>query len=711
MVDRRWDLAHRIGPGAGRRVRLLARPRRTARPGWPRGTRSTPPARGRRCASGDLAEDWPPTCSTPGSCSCTTTTTAASRCWRPITFGEWVERGHRRAAPDRTPTSPTTAPRCSRRCGHAAGSSCAGSTALPAGLAETAVAAIVAVLIDEEAGDRAARGLRRCADLLGRRRPRSGPRHPGLAAAATTILRAAADALDRTRRARTWPRRWPTRPSAGRPAAAARPTTSRIACGGGADVADLADPPEEVRPVALNDRPRRERSAESRARTPRARRAVRRRRAAPPARPAHVAARVGPRPRRQLRGPVARAGARRRRPPATGPRRPLRRVQAAARRPGGAAAPRSARGAGLRRRGAGRALELLAGADLEPDGPDPLLRHGFVHKWWCSTSTSTTRRCWPPCSCCPLDEGHQLDGAPPPPGRRARRRGEVLVPAGHVRDGHRPPVGLRQRAARATRSICPRSGSTPRRSPTAQYQEFIDAGGYDDERWWSHGGWAWRQEAGLDGPAVLAARRCRLVRGTASAASSRCPPTSRCSTCAGTRPTPTPAGRASGLPTEAEWERAAVGHQPDPTRANLGQRHLGPAPVGAYPAGVSARGLPPDARRRVGVDRHPTSGPTPASWPSPTTSTPPCSTATATRCCGAGRGPPTPAPAAPPSATGTSRSGGRSSPASAAPGTPPDVPPPRLPRARRARWRRSCTSRRSRSSARAGSRSASARAR
>ena len=58
------------------------------------------------------------------------------------------------------------------------------------------------------------------------------------------------------------------------------------------------------------------------------------------------------------------------------------------------------------------------------------------------------------------------------------------------------------------------------------------------------------------------------------------------------------------LPTEAEWEKAAVfdpdtgdsrrwpwGDEP-PTaeRANLGQRHLGPAPVGAYPAGVSAVG-------------------------------------------------------------------------------------------------------------------------
>ncbi|MET7396131.1 ergothioneine biosynthesis protein EgtB [Dactylosporangium sp. NPDC005572] len=59
------------------------------------------------------------------------------------------------------------------------------------------------------------------------------------------------------------------------------------------------------------------------------------------------------------------------------------------------------------------------------------------------------------------------------------------------------------------------------------------------------------------------------------------------------------------LPTEAEWEKAARwdpatgrsrrypwgDEDPDPSRANLGQRHLGPAPVGAYPAGASPLGV------------------------------------------------------------------------------------------------------------------------
>ena len=59
------------------------------------------------------------------------------------------------------------------------------------------------------------------------------------------------------------------------------------------------------------------------------------------------------------------------------------------------------------------------------------------------------------------------------------------------------------------------------------------------------------------------------------------------------------------LPTEAEWEKAArfdpaTGRSrsfpwgeedPGPGRANLGQRHLQPAPAGSYPAGASPAGV------------------------------------------------------------------------------------------------------------------------
>ena len=93
------------------------------------------------------------------------------------------------------------------------------------------------------------------------------------------------------------------------------------------------------------------------------------------------------------------------------------------------------------------------------------------------------------------------------------------------------------------------------------------------------------------------------------------------------------------LPTEAEWEKAASwdpvtgrarrypwgDEDPTPERANLGQRHHQPAPVGSFPAGASAYGVRQLRRRRLGVDRERLRRPTPASGPSPTGSTPRCS--------------------------------------------------------------------------------------
>jgi iron(II)-dependent oxidoreductase len=141
------------------------------------------------------------------------------------------------------------------------------------------------------------------------------------------------------------------------------------------------------------------------------------------------------------------------------------------------------------------------------------------------------------------------------------------------------------------------------------YTAFVEAGGYEDERWWTSQGWEWRCTSGKRSPAFWLRDGGQWLRrrfGRVEPLPMEQPVQHVCAHEADAY------ARWAGrrLPTEAEWEKAASwdpvaqrkrrypwGDQDaTPDLANLGQRHHQPAPAGAYPDGACAYG----ARQLVG---------------------------------------------------------------------------------------------------------------
>ncbi|RSN24687.1 MULTISPECIES: ergothioneine biosynthesis protein EgtB [unclassified Amycolatopsis] len=204
-----------------------------------------------------------------------------------------------------------------------------------------------------------------------------------------------------------------------------------------------------------------------------------------------------------------------------------------------------------------------------------------------------------------LRKGDPVLHAPaPPPSRSGPLPAEVFVPGGAFTMGtSAEPWALdNERPAHEVAVEAFFIDTTP--VTCGAYAEFLDSGGYEDPKWWSERGWAYRSEHGIDAPRFWKREQDGWWR-TRFGVYEKVPAAEPVVHVSFHEAEAYAAWAGRRLPTEPEWEKAARfdpatgrsrrfpwgDEEPTPDHANLGQRHLRPAEVGAYPAGVSPLGV------------------------------------------------------------------------------------------------------------------------
>ncbi len=263
-------------------------------------------------------------------------------------------------------------------------------------------------------------------------------------------------------------------------------------------------------------------------------------------------------------------------------------------------APQEARGYAAEVRG--RALDVLARTAF--NGGTPLTDAGFAfgmiaqHEQQHDETMLITHQ---------LRSGPAVLTAPEPDPLDARQftgPAEVLIPGGPFTMGTSTEPWALDNERPAHRRLVPPFLLDTVPVTNASYQLFLTDGGYEEPRWWAPEGWSYLREHQITAPLFWRRDGGVWLRRHFGV----------------TEPVPPDepvlhvnwyeadayarwAGRR--LPTEAEWEKAAR-HDPGsrrsmrypwgdadprPAHANLGQRHLRPAPAGSYAAGQSPHGV------------------------------------------------------------------------------------------------------------------------
>jgi iron(II)-dependent oxidoreductase len=251
-----------------------------------------------------------------------------------------------------------------------------------------------------------------------------------------------------------------------------------------------------------------------------------------------------------------------------------------------------------------QALALLARIEvgsLRPRGHGRLLRDGYVYAMVAQHELQHIET---------MLATFQLRGdmrlpapEPPPLEREPWCRGEVLVEGGPFPLGGDHPWSYdNERPVHTVELESFLIDVSP--VSNAEFAAFIEAGGYEQESWWSAAGWRFRLEQDLGHPLFW----CRAGDGSWTRSrfgrTEAVPPDEPVQHVSWYEADAYARWAGKRLPTEAEWEKAATwdartsrklasswGERPwDPALANLGARRFGPAPIGSYAGAASPSG-------------------------------------------------------------------------------------------------------------------------